>query len=142
MDGTMRTVEKHLDQDAAILDTAKGNRLRILVVDDEPGICDVFQDGLGRSQYHVTTCTTGQRAVEEAARQMFDVVFIDIMMSGMNGRQVLHVLRDKLPKALFIMITGFPDSKPVEACLEEGAFLCLSKPISLYEILDLIKGGS
>jgi len=142
MDGAMRTVGKHPDRDAAISHRMIGRPLRVLVVDDEPGICDVFRDALGRLQHRVTTCTTGQRAAEEAACQAFDIVFIDIMMPGMNGRQVLRVLRERLPKALFIMITGFPDSKLVEGCFEEGAFLCLAKPVSLYEILDLINGLS
>ena len=114
-------------------------RSRILVVDDEPNICAVFADALLRHNYHVRTCTSGAEAIQVASNASFDVVFIDIMMPGMNGLQVLKVLRERLPKATFIMITGYADSKLVEGSLDSGAFLCLSKPVRLEDIVSLLE---
>jgi two-component system response regulator (stage 0 sporulation protein F) len=61
-------------------------------------------------------------------------------MPGMNGPQVLEALRRLLPKAAFVMITGFAESELVDESLEKGAFLCLSKPLSISEIRDLLQG--
>ena len=119
----------------------------ILVVDDEPNICAVFADALVRHNYRVRTCTSGEEAIQLASNESFDAVFIDVMMPGMNGLQVLKVLRKRLPRAIFIMITGYPDSGLVDGSLASGAFLCLSKPVSLEDVVDLLNdisgdGGS
>jgi CheY-like chemotaxis protein len=122
--------------------TTMAKPARILVVDDEPEICAVFREALQREGFSVTACTTGEQAVQESSREPFDLVFLDIMMPRMNGRQVLQLLRRRLPKAIFVMITGFPDSDLVEGCLEDGAFLCLFKPVSLADILELVRDAT
>ncbi len=112
---------------------------RILVVDDEPNICAVFADALVRHNYHVRTCTSGAEAIQIAGKESFDAVFIDVMMPEMNGLQVLKALRERLPGATFIMITGYADSQLVEGSLDSGAFLCLSKPVRLEDIVSLLE---
>jgi len=116
--------------------------LRVLIVDDEPNVCQVLRDACSRFGYLVTTCTNGEQAIAEARRQAFDVIFLDIRMPGMNGPQVLKVLRRLLPRAAFVMITAYAESELVEESLESGAFLCLSKPLSISEIKDLLQGLS
>ncbi len=116
--------------------------LKVLVVDDEPNICTIFAERLGRHSHLVRTFTTGEEAIQAAGAESFDVVFIDVMMPGLNGLQVLRVLRERLPKATFIMITGHADSELVDGALASGAFLCLSKPVSLEDIASLLDGLS
>ena len=111
---------------------------RILVIDDEPNICAVFADALVRHNYLVRTCTSGEEAMQVVGSESFDAVFIDVMMPGMNGLQVLRALRERLPRAIFIMITGYPDSGLVDGSLASGAFLCLSKPVSLEDVVHLL----
>ena len=114
--------------------------LRVLVVDDEPNVCNVLRDACSRFGYSVATCNDGNQAIAEARRQAFDVVFLDIRMPGMNGPQVLKLLRRLLPQATFVMITAYAESELVDESLESGAFLCLSKPLSISEIKDLLQG--
>ncbi len=120
-------------------EAATWDMLSVLVVEDEPGICDVFHEALGRHRCRVTACTRGEQAVEEARSHSFDIVFIDVMMPGMNGLQVMHALHRAVPKAVFIMITGYPDSELVERCLSEAALLSLCKPLGAAEIADLVR---
>jgi CheY-like chemotaxis protein len=112
----------------------------VLVVDDEPNGCDVLRDALSRYGHRVTTCTDGQQALLEARRQTFDAVFLDIRMPGMNGVQVLRGLRKSLPRAAFIMITACAESELVDQSLESGAFVCLPKPLSIFEVVELVQG--
>ena len=118
------------------------SRLRVLIVDDEPNVCNVLRDACSRFGYSVTTCNDGDQAIAEARRQTFDVIFLDIRMPGMSGPQVLKVLRRLLPQAAFVMITAYAESSLVDESLESGAFLCLSKPLSISEIKDLLEGLS
>jgi DNA-binding NtrC family response regulator len=113
--------------------------LDVLVVDDEPSICSVLEEALGRWRCRVTACTTGEQAIKEADLHTFDIVFIDVMMPGMNGLQVLQALQRAIPKAVFIMITGSVDSELVGGCLSEGALLSLCKPFSIAGLLELVR---
>jgi len=118
------------------------SRLRVLIVDDEPNVCNVLRDACSRFGYSVTTCNDGAQAIAEAHCQTFDVIFLDIRMPGMNGTEVLKILRRRLPRATFVMITAYAESELVDESLESGAFLCLSKPLSISEIKDLLEGLS
>ena len=119
---------------------AGGRGLDILVVDDEVNIGNLLRDALVRHGHRVVTFTDGQHAIEEARRRSFDMVFLDILMPGMSGTQALRALRRLLPKAIFIMITGCAESDLVEEPLDSGAFMCLSKPLSIVDVVDLVEG--
>ena len=112
---------------------------RVLVVDDEPGICAVFEELLPRYGCEVAAFTCGADAIDAARQRKFDFVFIDIIMPTMNGRHVLNGLQGLCPDATFVMITGYPDSELVGRCMDDGAFLCLAKPISVLEITELLQ---
>jgi len=116
-----------------------GRSLDILVVDDEVNVGHLLRDALVRHGHRVVTLTSGQRAVEEATRRSFDVVFLDIRMPGLNGLQTLRAIHRLLPKATVIMITGYAESDLVDESLESGAFVCLSKPLSIFEVVDLVR---
>ena len=111
-----------------------GSGLRVLVVDDEPGVGDFLRDAICRLGHRVVICSSGAQALARAATQPFDMVLLDINMPGMNGVEVLVALRQKLPNACFAMITGKMDSELTGAALSKGAILCLAKPLTLSEL--------
>ena len=139
MIATGERLRTEAEPQASRLEVEVGDTLDVLVVDDEPSICRVLEEALGRSRCRVTTCTTGEQGIAEAKLRNFDIVFIDVTMPGMNGLQVLQVLQRAIPKAVFIMITGSPDSELVGGCLNEGAILSLCKPFSIAGVLDLVR---
>ena len=119
---------------------AAGAGLDVLVVDDEQNVCDLLRDALARYGHRVVSFTDGHRAIEEAQRQSFDVVFLDIRMPGINGVEVLKTLHRLLPQATFVMITAYAESELVDESLDSGAFICLSKPLSILEVVELVQG--
>ena len=121
---------------------AAGGRkgLRVLVVDDEPGICSLLREVLSRDGHEVAAFSRSEEAVAGAEGEDYAVVLLDVMMPGMNGQQVLEALRERLPRAIFVMMTGYPDSQTATNCLDGGAMLCLRKPIRLASLLDLVAG--
>jgi len=114
-----------------------------LVVDDEPEICRLLSDGLGAKGYDVITCTEGDEAVaiaKEIAKQEGPcVVLLDIKMPVMNGVQTLGALKNVLPRASYVMITGHSSSDLVEESFSNGATLCLAKPLGIAKILDVVE---
>jgi len=113
--------------------------LQILVVDDERSICLLLQDVLARFGHTVTTCQDGNSALELAAEQPFDLVFLDIRMPGMGGLEALKKLRCQLPEATFVMITGFAKDDVIDDALQSGAAACLCKPFSLSQVTKLLE---
>lgn len=112
---------------------------RVLVVDDEKNICDLLKQAMERADCLVETVCEGHLALERAQKTQFDVIFLDIKMPGMNGVEVLKNLRQTQPHAAFVMITGYACSELVDESLSSGAFICLSKPFGLAQVMDVIK---
>ena len=113
--------------------------LKILVVDDEPNIRTMFQDVLERSGYQVTTAGSGAEALELARNERFDLAFLDIKMPGLNGVETLQALKQLNPEVNVVMITGYASEDLVAASLDSGAFVCLSKPFGVAQILEVVR---
>jgi DNA-binding NtrC family response regulator len=114
------------------------SEVKVLVVDDEANICSLLEDALTSKGYTVRTCRDGECAIARAKQETFQVVFLDIKMPGMSGVEVLKRLRKQLPKAAFVMITGYAQSDLVDESLSSGAFVCLSKPFGIAQVLDVV----
>ena len=110
--------------------TRKG---RILVVDDDPSNCDLLVQTLSRDGHVVSTGKTGEEALEKIAKQPFDLVLLDIQMPGINGSEVLRLLKGSAETAFIpvIMISGLEDIDIVVQCVEYGADDYLPKPCNL-----------
>lgn len=115
------------------------NAFRILVVDDEPNIRALFQDALQRSGYQVATAASGPEALSLAGNQRFDLAFLDIKMPGLNGVDTLKALKQLNPEVNVVMITGYAAEDLVAASLNSGAFVCLTKPFGVAQILEVVR---
>jgi ATP-dependent Lon protease len=113
---------------------------RILVVDDEEEIRQLFVDILAPRGYQVVAAASGPEALARAQEGRFDMIFLDIKMPGMNGVETFEALKRLSPQSQFVMITGYAGSQLVEQSLAEGALLCLAKPIGVAAILELVRG--
>jgi len=111
---------------------------RILVVDDEQEIRQLFVDMLEPRGYEVAAAASGCEAIALAGRESFDMIFLDIKMPGMNGVETFEALKRLSPQSQYIMITGYAGSQLVDQSLAGGALLCLSKPFGVADILEVI----
>jgi len=111
---------------------------RILIVDDEPEIRQLFADILAPRGYEVVVASSGSEAIACAEQQSFGVIFLDIKMPGMNGVETFEALKRITPHAQYVMITGYAGSQLVDQSLAGGALLCLSKPFGVADILDVL----
>lgn len=117
--------------------------LRILVVDDEDDVREVFRLALARKGYDVTSTDNGAEAIETAAEERFQLAFVDVAMPGMDGLETLRGLKEVSPDTNVVMITAFldsalaPDARQdrVTDCLTSGARGCLRKPFGMDTIL-------
>ena len=104
---------------------------RILVVDDTPMNLTVIRGLLKRTRVQIDTAASGREALAMAARERYDVIFIDHMMPEMDGIETLHELR-KLPgmeNVPCVALTANAISGAREMYLEAGFSDYLSKPV-------------
>ena len=101
--------------------TADAEPIRVLYIDDEPGISRLVQRRLERAGLMVTLAANGAAGVEKLASAEFDVVALDHYMPGRDGLEVLGDLR-RLPDAPpVVFVTGTEESRVAVAALKEGA---------------------
>jgi DNA-binding response OmpR family regulator len=108
----------------------------VLVVDDDPDVCDLVRYKLEQSGFDVRRACDGDQALREVEAEIPDLVLLDIMMPGMSGLEVLERWRasgatEKLP---VIMLTAKAQENDVERGFELGADDYVIKPFSPREL--------
>ena len=68
------------------------------------------------------------------AQRRFDIVFLDLVMPGMNGARTFQEIRDRDPEATVVIITGYPNSDLMAEALQVGPFAVMRKPFGPEDI--------
>ncbi len=114
-------------------------KIRLLLVDDELKFLNALCQRLELRGFDVTKAVSGEEALRVARESEFSLALLDLKMPGMDGREVLQVLKQENKQLEVIILTGH-GSLDVEAeCKELGAFGYMSKPYDFEELLKLIK---
>lgn len=116
--------------------------LRILVVDDEEDILEIFRAVLEEEGHHVTTAESGEAALAALGAGTFDLVFLDIKLPGLSGIEVLkEIRRAHREKPKVVMITGVLDDDVYDLSIYSGhaANGFLTKPCTFQAIKDCIR---
>jgi CheY-like chemotaxis protein len=122
-----------------IAEPIRGDRLRVLVIDDEPQLCRALSDLLV-SHHDVDSADTGEAALGMIADVDYDVILCDLMMPRMNGRDVYEHLRTKHPghERRVVFITGGAFVPALASFLESVDNLKLGKPFTLEHVLEVV----
>jgi len=110
---------------------------KILIVDDEIGICEEFRDVLEEDNHKVDFATNGQEAIRKIQEQEFDLVFLDVLMPRMEGREVLEEVK-KISRVPVAIISGYMPPNKEKDVMALGAVACFKKPLELKKIRDLV----
>ncbi len=113
-------------------------RGKILIVDDEPIVCERLKPALEKIGFQVETYTDSQRAIDRLAEERFDVVVTDIKMKGPDGLELLHFVKQHTPSTQVIVITGFATVDSAREAMKSGAVDFLAKPFKIRQLRDLI----
>jgi len=112
---------------------------RILVVDDEPIVCESCKRILDEEGYEVDVAFSGQEAFEKMKRDTYDIVITDLKMPGIDGMEVLKTFRSEYPETMVIMITGFSTVETAVEAMKLGAFDYIPKPFTPDEVSLVVK---
>ena len=110
----------------------------ILVVDDEPSILSSLDRSLSQTGHTVLTASSGKDALAVAGARGPDVVLMDVQMDGLSGLDTLPQLKQVLPGAPVILMTGFGTMDTAIEAMKRGAFDYLVKPLHAADLHGLI----
>lgn len=113
---------------------------RILIVDDEKDVNEAFKKILIKAGYEVTTVTDGVQAVYEFKKNSYNIVLVDLKISGLDGIAVMKAVKEICPATEVIIITGFGSLESAQEALRAGAYDYLLKPIpDINDILRIVR---
>jgi signal transduction histidine kinase len=104
---------------------------RVLVVDDDPMLCNLIKLRLKRRGYVVYEASDGEQALDAFAQSLPDIVLMDANMPGMDGFDATQAIK-QLPEAKntpIIMVSGLEDDESVDRAFSVGAVEYITKPI-------------
>lgn len=111
---------------------------KILIVDDEEDICEEFRDILHDEGHEVDVATSGEEAIRKVQDFEYDLVFLDVLMPRLEGRQVFEEIR-KVSKVPVAIMSGYMPPHKEREVLGLGAVACLKKPFDLERIRSLLR---
>lgn len=117
--------------------TKKG--MKVLVVDDEKVVRDFLSRFLSLEAVEVKTAEDGFSAIEQAKKEKFDLVFLDVRMPKMDGLKTFLELKKINPETKYVMMTGYGVDELVEQAKKEGIFAYLKKPFDIEQMLSILK---
>lgn len=112
----------------------------ILIVDDEPMVCDALELLLKKGKHPVISATSGKQALEVLQENEAPTIVIsDFMMPEMNGLELMRKIREKHPKSRRILLTGKADLATTLRALEDGIIhRYISKPWDSSRLLNTV----
>ncbi|MFW5878196.1 MAG: sensor histidine kinase [Myxococcota bacterium] len=128
----------------------KDETLKLLVVDDEPGMLSgasralrdfvvPLDDTQGKVGFTISTAADGETASRLIDEEEPDIVLLDYKLPGMSGMDVLRELAERRPDILPIMITAYATLETAVTATKRGAFDFLAKPFTPAELKNVVE---
>ena len=114
-------------------------KIKLLMVDDERDFLNSLTKRLGKRDFDTTTSTEGNLAIEIAKKGRFDVAILDMKMPGMNGMELLRILKQKHKYLEIVILTGYGGVDSAVEAMDKGAYSYLEKPFDFEKLLEVIK---
>jgi len=108
--------------------------LKVMVVDDEAGICGNVAKILSKSGFDVVTAQSAQEALEKMALESYSLLISDIVMPGMNGLELLKLVKKDWPLTKAVMMTAYASTDTALKAIRMGALDYIPKPFTPDEL--------
>jgi len=116
-------------------------KYHILVVDDEPDLCQRVRQELAKEGYRTDVAFSPEECLDYFRKNRVDVLIADVKMPGMTGLEMLERCKEINADFVAIIITGHGDHEVATASLHLGAYDYLKKPLSLEQLVISVKKG-
>ena len=114
---------------------------RILIVDDEPMICDILARRLAQEGFACVKANDGEEALRCFGQEHFSLMISDVKMPDMDGIELLRRVKALKPKTPVILMTAFPEIDGAVEAMRLGAYDFITKPIQLDWVVMIAKNA-
>jgi len=117
------------------------DKIRIMVVDDEPDIVKIVRISFELANYGVIECNSGEECLEKLKTEKPDIILLDIMMPGLSGYETCREIRKNsaFKNTKIVMLTAKGQKGDAEEGLQSGADDYIIKPFDPYELIEQVK---
>ena len=112
---------------------------RILVIEDNRDLAHLLEIHLQDLSYHVDLAFDGDKGLDRAQSQSYDLIILDIMLPGVDGIEICRILRNKTAYTPILMLTSKTSEMDRVLGLEMGADDYVTKPFSVRELMARVK---
>ncbi|MEM1776192.1 MAG: response regulator, partial [Nitrososphaerota archaeon] len=112
---------------------------KILIVDDDETICSILKELLERYKFQVKLAYNAWSALEILQEENFDVVVVDLLLTGMNGIDLLSTIKRTSPNTVVIIITAYGSIPSAVEAIKKGASDYICKPFRVEDLVIAIK---
>ncbi len=117
-------------------------RGRVLIVEDDRALLEVYADVLLEAGFDVAAASSGTGALRALDKDAFDVVLTDVVMPGCTGLDILRAVRERDLDVPVVLVTGNPSVESAVVAVEMGALHYLVKPVSRDELIRCVEHAS
>lgn len=117
-------------------------KISILIVDDEESVRDSLYNWFIEDDYRVAMAESAKGALSLLESDQFDIVLADIKMPGMDGLEMLRLIKSLRQETVVIMMTAFATVDTAVQALKDGAFDYVTKPFDPDDLSHLIRNAS
>jgi DNA-binding NtrC family response regulator len=114
-------------------------KIKLLIVDDEVQFLNALARRLEIRGFCITKATNGSEAIKAASSEKFDMALLDLKMPGMDGTEVLRILKKEHKHLEVIILTGHGSSDSAVKCTQLGAYGYVPKPYELEQLIQILK---
>ncbi|MCB0287069.1 MAG: sigma-54-dependent Fis family transcriptional regulator, partial [Calditrichaeota bacterium] len=114
---------------------------KILIVDDEPSVCNSLGEWFLEDGFNVETAQSGEIALQKMHGNTFDIILLDIKMPGMDGITLQKKIREIDPNIIVIIMTAFASVETAVEALKLGAFDYITKPFDPDDLSRLVRNA-
>jgi FixJ family two-component response regulator/GGDEF domain-containing protein len=115
------------------------SKARILAVDDQRYFRELIEGLLDDEGYVVQTTSSGEEALHILEREDFDVIITDLVMPGIDGSELVRLIKERRPEQDVVMVTGVVDVKTAVDAMKQGATDYIIKPFDRTALTDSIE---
>ena len=119
----------------------KKKGIKILLVDDDPDVIEIIRFNLDQEGYLISTASDGERAIEEADREVPHLIIMDVMMPNMDGIKACGLLRKdpRFKETIIMFLTARGEDYSHVAAFDAGADDYVTKPVKPKILVSKVK---